>query len=206
VLMTKLRALLEGCGIDGSTALTSAFGCYKFTLPAGASIDVDAVEQAEAALAAGDPSEARSQGSVAAALARCSFLPGEDGLWVEEKRRDLREVLVRSLECLRDASFGAGEYTEAVRHAEDMTELEPFRESGYRRLMECHAVDRVRRHLHVGCPLFFVGHGVLRQVLMIRVRKIANSTIPSVSSPPVGGFQMTKSSPIRDACGDRVRG
>ena len=40
VLMTKLRALLEECGIDGSTALTSAFGCYKLTLPAGSWIDV----------------------------------------------------------------------------------------------------------------------------------------------------------------------
>lgn len=32
VLMTKLRALLEECGIDGSTALTSAFGCYRLVL------------------------------------------------------------------------------------------------------------------------------------------------------------------------------
>jgi DNA-binding SARP family transcriptional activator len=58
VLMTKLRALLEECGIDGSSALTSAFGCYKLTLPEGAWIDVDAaeetVEQAEEALAAGE--------------------------------------------------------------------------------------------------------------------------------------------------------
>jgi SARP family transcriptional regulator, regulator of embCAB operon len=40
VLMTKLRALLEECGIDGSTALVSSFGCYKLTLPAGSWIDV----------------------------------------------------------------------------------------------------------------------------------------------------------------------
>jgi YVTN family beta-propeller protein len=143
VLMTKLRAVLEECGIDGATALTSAFGCYQLTLPAGAWIDVDAAEEAlegaEAALAAGDLGEARSQATVAAALARRSFLPGEDSSWVEEKRRDLRDVLVRSLECLRDAWFGAGQFTEAVRHAEEVSELEPFRESGYRRLMEAHA-------------------------------------------------------------------
>ena len=143
VLMTKLRAVLEECGIDGSTALTSAFGCYKLTLPAGTWIDVDAaaeaVDRAEAALSAGDLAEARSQGSAAAALARRSFLPGQDGNWVEERRRDLRELLVRSLECLYDASFRAGEHGEAVRHAEEVIELEPFRESGYRRLMEAHA-------------------------------------------------------------------
>src|SRR5215218_8599476 len=70
VLMTKLRALLEECGIDGSAALTSAFGCYRLTLPSGAWIDVDAavesVERAEAAMAAGELGEARSQATSAA--------------------------------------------------------------------------------------------------------------------------------------------
>ena len=142
VLMTKLRALLEECGIDGSTALTSAFGCYKLTLPPGSWIDVDAaleaLERAEAELAVGDVIEAKAQAATAAALARRSFLPGEDAPWVEEKRRDLHEVLVRAVECLRDASFGAEDFAEAVRHAEEVTQLEPFRESGYRRLMESH--------------------------------------------------------------------
>jgi DNA-binding SARP family transcriptional activator len=143
VLMTKLRALLEECGMDGSTALTNAFGCYKLTLPVGAWIDVEAAreaaEHAEAALAEGDLGEARSQASAAAALARRSFLPGEHGSWVEDRRRDLRELLVRSLECLRDASFEGGEFAEAARYAEEVIELEPFRESGYRRLMQAHA-------------------------------------------------------------------
>jgi basic membrane lipoprotein Med (substrate-binding protein (PBP1-ABC) superfamily) len=141
--MTKLRALLEECGIDGATALTSAFGCYKLTLPDGAWIDVDAaveaLERAEIALAAGELAEVRSQAAVAAALARRSFLPGEAGPWVEERRRELHDLLVRSLECLRDACFAAGEFAEAVRHGEEVTELEPFRESGYRRLMQAHA-------------------------------------------------------------------
>jgi DNA-binding SARP family transcriptional activator/ABC-type branched-subunit amino acid transport system substrate-binding protein len=142
VLMTKLRALLEECGIDGSTALTSAFGCYKLSLPAGAWIDVDAaaeaLERAEAELAVGDLHEATAQATTSAALARRVFLPGEDGPWVEEKRRDLRDLLLRSLECLRDASLASGDPTEAVRHAEEVIQLEPFRESGYRRLMEAH--------------------------------------------------------------------
>src|SRR2546423_11009256 len=64
VLMTKLRALLEECGLEGSSVLTSAFGCYQLTLPADAWIDVDAaasaVERGEAALAADDLDEARA--------------------------------------------------------------------------------------------------------------------------------------------------
>jgi DNA-binding SARP family transcriptional activator/ABC-type branched-subunit amino acid transport system substrate-binding protein len=143
VLMTKLRSLLEECGIDGSTALTSAFGCYKLTLPPGSWIDVDAaleaLERAEAELAVGDVVEAKTQAGIAAVLARRIFLPGEDAAWVEEKRRELHEVLVRAVECLRDASFGAGDFAAAVRHGQEVIRLEPFRESGYRRLMETQA-------------------------------------------------------------------
>ena len=143
VLMTKLRTLLTECGIDGATALTSAFGCYQLKLPAGAWIDVHAaavaVERAEAALAAGDLDEARAQASTAAELARRIFLPGEEGPWVEDQRRDLRDILVRALECLRDAALANGEIGDAVRYADEVTELEPFRESSYRALMQAHA-------------------------------------------------------------------
>jgi pentatricopeptide repeat protein len=143
VLMTKLRTLLTECGIDGATALTSAFGCYQLTLPPGAWIDVHAaavaVERAEAALAAGDLDQARAQASTAAELARRVFLPGEEGPWVEDQRRDLRDILVRALECLRDAALAKGEFGDAVRHADEVTELEPFRESSYRALMRAHA-------------------------------------------------------------------
>jgi DNA-binding SARP family transcriptional activator/DNA-binding beta-propeller fold protein YncE len=143
VLMTKLRALLEECGIEGSSALTAAFGCYRLALPAGAWIDVDAaanaVERAEAARAAGGLDEARAQASTAAELARRIFLPGEEGSWVEEQRRALRDILVRALECLRDTALADGELGEAVRHAAEITELEPFRESSYRVLMQAHA-------------------------------------------------------------------
>jgi YVTN family beta-propeller protein len=58
---------------------------------------------------------------------------------VEDRRRDLRDVLVRALECLREAAFGAGRFAAAARHAEEVIALEPFRESGYRLLMQAHA-------------------------------------------------------------------
>jgi DNA-binding SARP family transcriptional activator/sugar lactone lactonase YvrE len=143
VLMTKLRAVLEECGIDGSSALTAAFGCYRLALPAGAWIDVgdavNAVERAEAARTAGALDEARTQASNAAEIARRIFLPGEEGSWVEDQRRDLRDVLVRALECLRDIALAEGELGDAVRYAAEITELEPFRESSYRALMQAHA-------------------------------------------------------------------
>jgi class 3 adenylate cyclase/DNA-binding SARP family transcriptional activator len=143
VLVSKLRGLLETCGIDGQEALRSAFGCYQLVLPPGTWIDVAAArevaDRAEAALGAGDLDDAREAASEAAALARRGFLPGEDAAWIEEKRRELGELLVRALECLADACLAAGEAREAVRHAEELTVLEPFREGGYRRLMQAHA-------------------------------------------------------------------
>ena len=142
VLATKLRALLEECGIDGSSTLRSAFGCYQLTLPVDAWIDVDAavtaLERGEAALAGRELDEARAEASTAAELARRVFLPGEDGPWVEDQRRDLRDVLVRALECLRDAALAEGEFGNAVRHAAEITDLEPFRETSYRALMQAH--------------------------------------------------------------------
>lgn len=35
VLVSKLRALLEQCGVDGQQALRSAFGCYRSSYPRG---------------------------------------------------------------------------------------------------------------------------------------------------------------------------
>ena len=143
VLVSKLRTLLQECGVDGQEALRSAFGCYQLVLPTGAWIDVaaarDAIDTAEAAAAAGDLRQARAAGAEAAALSRRSFLPGEDGAWIDEKRRELSELLGRALECLAATSLAAGDAREAVRHAEELTALEPYREGGYRHLMQAHA-------------------------------------------------------------------
>src|SRR5262245_60905119 len=49
VLVSKVRGLLEKCGVDGGRALTSAFGCYRLELPEGSWVDVVA-----ASAAAGD--------------------------------------------------------------------------------------------------------------------------------------------------------
>ncbi len=142
-IASKLRALLGECGLDGARALTSAFGCYRLELPEGSWVDLTAAAQgadaAEAALAAGDLDTAKAEAGRAAALARLPLLPGEGGSWVENERRALDDVLVRSLECLADACLRDGEAAEAAKWAGEVIRLEPFRESGYRRLMQAHA-------------------------------------------------------------------
>ena len=141
-VVSKVRALLSNGGIDGGSALTGAFGCYRLDLPAGTWVDViaatDAAMEAEAALAAGDPHAARTAAGEAASLTRQAFLPGEDGSWVEEKRRELAEIRLRALSALADACLCAGDGQEATSWAEQAVRLAPFRESGYQRLMEAH--------------------------------------------------------------------
>lgn len=142
VLVSKLRGLLSEQGIDGASALTGAFGCYRLDLPEGAWVDVVAAaemtQEAEDALAAGDPKGARDAAARAESVVRQPFLPGDEGSWVEEKRRQLGELHARALSVLAEACLRMGDAREAAKWAERETALEPFRESGYRRLMDAH--------------------------------------------------------------------
>jgi DNA-binding SARP family transcriptional activator/ABC-type branched-subunit amino acid transport system substrate-binding protein len=143
VLASKVRGLLTESGLDGPNVLTSAFGCYRLDLPEGSWVDViaarDAVEQAEESLTDDDLENAKAAAALAESLVRKTFLPGEDGRWVEEKRHELVDVRDRALTALAEASLRSGEAGEAAKWAEQAIELEPFRETGYRRLMEAHA-------------------------------------------------------------------
>jgi len=143
VIATKLRSALTEAGVDGGSALTSASGCYRLVLPEGSWVDVTAAAAAagaaEQALSAGDLEGARAAAALADSLVRQPFLPGEDGDWVEKKRRELADVRVRALTVLSDACLRLGDADEAAKWAEQAIDLEPFRESGYRRLMEARA-------------------------------------------------------------------
>jgi YVTN family beta-propeller protein len=143
VIASKLRTGLTDVGVDGGTALTSAFGCYRLELPEGSWVDVtvaaDAVDAAEQALAEGDLDAARTGAASAVELLRRPFLPGEAGEWVEAKRRELADVQGRALNMLAEACLRLGDAPEAAKWAEQALALEPFRETGYRRLMEAHA-------------------------------------------------------------------
>ena len=60
-------------------------------------------QDAEEALAAGELDQARAAAESAESLARRPFLAGEDGTWVEQKRRDLADIRERALTVLADA-------------------------------------------------------------------------------------------------------
>src|SRR5262249_59531182 len=90
-IVSKLRALLSDHGVDGASALTAAFGCYRLELPEGTWVDVLAAaavaDEAAAALAAGDLDKATGDAALAEALLGEPFLPGEGGAWVGQKPR-----------------------------------------------------------------------------------------------------------------------
>ena len=109
-------------------------------------VDVEAataaVHRAESALALGHPHEAWGPSQVAMFVAGRPFLAGEDAPWIDEERRSLSALHVRAVEAYAAATMGVGgtELAAAVRAARRLVELEPYRETGYRILMD--ALDR----------------------------------------------------------------
>jgi len=109
-------------------------------------VDVEAataaVHHAESALALHDPHAAWGTSQVAMFVCERTFLAGEDGPWIEEERRRLAGLRVRAIEAYAGAALGVGgtELAAATRAGRRLVELEPYRESGYRILME--ALDR----------------------------------------------------------------
>jgi SARP family transcriptional regulator, regulator of embCAB operon len=109
-------------------------------------VDVEAapaaVHRAESALSLGDPHGAWAPSQIALFVCQRTFLAGEEGEWIDEERRRLAALHVRALEAYAGATLGVGgtELAAAVRAGRELVRLEPYRESGYRILME--ALDR----------------------------------------------------------------
>lgn len=119
VPLDGLRPAIEGLWVDTEAA-------------------AEALHRAESALALGEPHRAWGPAQVALFISGRPFLAGESSDWIESERRSLAEVHVRALEAYGGATLGVGgtELTAAVRSGRELTRLEPYRESGYRLLMD----------------------------------------------------------------------
>ena len=142
VLVSKLRKVVAESADEAGADLTAAFGCYQLDLPAETWVDVlaaqSAAQEAEGLLAADELEGAITAATLAESLLRQPFMPGDDGAWVQGKRRELEEVRLRALNVLAEACLRSGKAEASVRWAEQAVEVEQFRESGYRRLMAAH--------------------------------------------------------------------
>lgn len=139
-VISKLRNRLGTLGLDRDRIIANAFRCYQFRPPPGTWIDLeaaaDATHQAEGAVLANHPEAAYGPALIATTITRRPFLNGEDAAWVATRRQRLRELLVRALDCRVESLLANGEISLALDQARAAVELEPFRESGYRRLMQ----------------------------------------------------------------------
>jgi SARP family transcriptional regulator, regulator of embCAB operon len=135
VVLSRLRSAL------GRDAL-AVRGDLRLILPADAWIDLEVaarkIHEAEAAVHAADWSRALPAATIAYAISGRAFLSGEEAPWVVEQRRWLEDVHLRALECDAAASLGIGgsEVAAAERDARRLIRLAPYRECGYRLLMQ----------------------------------------------------------------------
>jgi len=142
-----LRTLISKVRRAVGTDALGRGGRYRLSLADDVRVDLelarDAIHRAESAAAAGDWKHAWAPAQVALLTARRGFLRGEDAPWIEETRRSLREIEIRALEVYAAACLGAGttELAMAEQTARRLIEREPFRESGYRILMEALAAQ-----------------------------------------------------------------
>jgi len=138
-LLAKLRRNLGAGALAGKQEI-------RLALPSGAWIDIEAaaegLHRGESAVARGDWAGAWGPARVALHIAARAFLPGYDARWIAEERRKLEDVLVRAHECVAASGLGLGgpELAAAERSARQLIELAPFRESGYRFLMQALAL------------------------------------------------------------------
>lgn len=139
-LLSKLRKTLGGDHLVGR-------GELRIVLPEDARVDVEvareAIHHAESALAAEDWPRAWAAAQTALFIAGRGFLPGEEGEWVEECRRDVDALHLRALEAYGRACLGVGgaEVAAAVRSGAELVRLAPLRESGHQLLVEALAAS-----------------------------------------------------------------
>jgi SARP family transcriptional regulator, regulator of embCAB operon len=133
-LLSKLRAVLGREAIAGREE-------PRLVLPPDSYVDLEAaaeqVHEAESATSMGDWHRAWAPARGALHTAARGFLEGHDAPWIEEVRRSLEDIRVRSLDCVAEAGLGLGgpELAATERAGRALIEASPFRESGYVHLM-----------------------------------------------------------------------
>ncbi len=132
--LSRLRAALGPGALAGRDAV-------ELHLPENTWIDIEAAERAilaaGSAVKAADWKDAWVHAHIALNISGRPFLAGFDAPWVEEARRELEELNLRTREIIARAGIGLGgsELAGAERAARALIRAAPFRESGYLLLM-----------------------------------------------------------------------
>ena len=134
-ILSRLRHALAPATLEGRERL-------RLALPEPVWLDVEEAQRAietTRALVKGEAwGSAREYATAALDLLRGEFLPGYDGDWIVARRQELEEIELEALEGLARAGLAlAGpELNAAERAGRELIARSPFRETGYRFLME----------------------------------------------------------------------
>lgn len=141
-MVSRTRAVITAAGLDGGSLITGAPGIYRFVLPPGGWVDIDAAKsathEAEGKLANGDLMLSAQQLFVAKLITSRPFLPGMTGQWIERHRADFVDLKIRALQCSARVNLATGSFTAAIRDAQRAVEADPLRESSWWLLMDAH--------------------------------------------------------------------
>lgn len=139
-IVSKTRTLVASTGLDAASTLASEGGSYVFLAPPDTWIDLEhasrCLDRAEGALRHGDAAGAAPDATVASAILRRPLLAGVDCLWLDETRRQLDDARYRSFIALSSAWNRLGDHRLASITAETAITADPYREIGYRLLIE----------------------------------------------------------------------
>jgi SARP family transcriptional regulator, regulator of embCAB operon len=142
-ILSKLRSMLKKAGWPAEATIDTHSRCIGIRLPPDTWIDIEeaanAIDEAEGALRAGQPTRAWGFANVVVSIVRRPFLPDFEAPWIEARRSAHRALLIRGLECLAAISESTGDSSVAIQYSTEVLDLEPFRESSYRQLMRLHA-------------------------------------------------------------------
>ncbi len=140
VLVSKLRTAIGTQMLSGRSEL-------RLNLPSDARIDVEdaveAVHEAQSAIALGDWRRAWGPALRAQFIARRRLLPEHDTPWLDQWRQRLDDVHDRALQAYAASCLGIGgtELPGAERAARGLIERSPMRETGYALLMDALAAE-----------------------------------------------------------------
>jgi pimeloyl-ACP methyl ester carboxylesterase/DNA-binding SARP family transcriptional activator len=133
VLLTEIRRCLGAEALEGRDRL-------RLVLPDTAWVDVraatDQLDRCRTAIEARRWGDAREHAGHASRLLSGPFLAGQEGEWIDQRRRELEQLELEAIEALAAASLSEpGHAADAVAAARRLVSRAPFRESGYALLM-----------------------------------------------------------------------
>jgi WD40 repeat protein/DNA-binding SARP family transcriptional activator len=142
-IVSRVRAYLVAAGLGGKDLLRTEAGSYHLGPLTGTEIDLEVaatqVEMSESALRSGAVDEAADAAARARGVLTRPLLPGIEGPWVDDKRRELARLHLRALDVLAEARLVLGDTEHAALAAEVAIATDPFRETAHRTLIRAHA-------------------------------------------------------------------